>query len=697
LAKDPICGMYVDESVTELKATVRGTTYYFCSETCLQQFVAPERALRTLKLSLTVSAVLAVPILLITYLPLFTMHLANYILLALDTPVQFIVGWRFYRGTYDSIRNRMGNMDVLIALGTTAAWAYSAVVTIFPNATPSSSTYFDTSVVIITLILAGNYLEHITKARASDAVRKLMDLQPTMARRLRGDVQEEVPVEQVEVGDVLLVKPGEKVPVDGVVLQGPSTVDESAVTGESIPVEKGGGDKVIGTTVNKTGLLKIRAENVGQDTTLAQIVKLVEEAQIGQAPIQRLADRVAAFFVPVVVLIAILASLAWYYLGQIGLNFAVLVFVSCVVIACPCALGIATPAALLVGTSKGAQNGILIKGGEYLERAGKVNAVVFDKTGTLTIGKPSVTDVIPLPGYDADAVMRIAGSIERASEHPLAEAIVAESSSRTLQLLETKGFEAVAGSGVKAEVDGRKVVLGNRKMFAGSDGLTAVESKLDELETQGKTAMILSVDGKIAGLIGVADTLKPSAKEAVHALRKLGVSLVMLTGDNAKVAAAISRETGIDRYIADVLPQQKEEVIESLQREDLVVAMVGDGINDAPALAKADVGIAIGSGTDIAKETGGIVLIRDDLMDVATAIRLSRTTLAKIKQNLFWAFAYNVVLIPIAAGALVPFFGIEMYNVLPFLAAGAMAVSSVTVVSNSLTLFRFKATGGKAV
>jgi Cu+-exporting ATPase len=687
--------MYVDESVTELKATVRGTMYYFCSETCLQQFVAPEKALRTLKLSLTASAVLAVPILLITYLPLLSMQLANYILLALDTPVQFIVGWRFYRGTYDSIRNRMGNMDVLIALGTSAAWAYSAVVTIFPNVAPSTSTYYDTSAVIITLILAGNYLEHVTKARASDAVRKLMDLRPTMARRLREGVEEEVPVEQVEVGDVLVVKPGEKIPVDGVVLQGPSTVDESAVTGESMPVEKGEGDKVIGATVNKSGLLNIKAENVGQDTTLAQIVKLVEEAQIGRAPIQRLADRIAAYFVPVVVSIAVLAGVAWYYLGQIGLNFAVLVFVSCVVIACPCALGIATPAALLVGASIGAQNGILIKGGEYLERAGKVNAVVFDKTGTLTIGKPSVTDVIPLGGYDADTVMRLAGSAEKASEHPLAEAIVTESSARTLQLLETKGFEAVAGSGVKAEVSGRKVVLGSRKMFAESGELTAIESKLDGLETQGKTTIILSVDGKIAGLIGVADTIKPSAKDAVRALKKLGVKVIMLTGDNAKVAAAISREAGIDRYIADVLPQQKEEAIESLQREGLVVAMVGDGINDAPALAKADVGIAIGSGTDIAKETGGIVLIRDDLKDVATAIRLSRTTLTKIRQNLFWAFAYNVVLIPIAAGALVPLFGITMYNVLPFLAAGAMAVSSVTVVTNSLTLFTFKAAGSE--
>jgi Cu+-exporting ATPase len=683
--------MFVDETTAELKATVRGTTYYFCSETCLQQFVAPERALKILKYSLVASGVLTVPILLVTYLALFPPRPSNYILLILDTPVQFIVGWRFYRGTYDSIRNRMGNMDVLIALGTSAAWAYSYAVTLFPKLAPTTSVYFDTSAVIITLILAGNYLEHVTKARASDAVRKLMDLQPTMARRLKGGVEEEVPVEHVEVGDILLVKPGEKVPVDGVVIQGPSTVDESAVTGESIPAEKAEGDQVIGATLNMTGLLKVRADKVGQDTTLSQIVRLVEEAQVGRAPIQRLADRIASYFVPMVVSVAVIAGVAWLLFGHVAPNFAVLIFVSVVVIACPCALGIATPAALLVGTSKGAENGILIKGGEYLERAAKVNAVAFDKTGTLTVGRPSVTDVVPTANLDADTIARIAGSVEKASEHPLARAIVAESSSRALQLLETKGFEAVTGSGVRAEVDGKNVFLGNRKNFANHEGLPAVDAKIDGLERQGKTVMILSVDGRIVGLIGVADTLKPSAANAVSALKKLNVSVIMVTGDNARVAAAIAKSTGIDRYVADVLPQQKEEAIESLQKEGLVVAMVGDGINDAPALAKADVGIAIGSGTDIAKETGGIVLIGEDLSDVATAIRLSRSTLSKIRQNLFWAFAYNVLLIPIAAGALVPLFGIGIYNTLPFLAAGAMALSSVTVVSNSLTLFRFKA------
>ncbi len=690
LAKDPVCGMFVDETTAELKATVGGKTYYFCSETCLQQFTAPEKALRALKLSLAISIILAAPILLITYLPLLPAHLADWTLLLLDTLLQFGVGWRFYRGTVDSIRNRMGNMDVLIALGTTAAWAYSLVVTAFPKVIPSSSVYFDTSAVIITLILAGNYLEHLAKARASDAVRRLMDLQPAMARRLNGNVEEEVPVEQINVGDVVLVKPGERIPVDGSVIDGVSTADESAVTGESLPVEKKEGDQVVGATVNKTGVLRVRAEKVGQDSALAQIVALVEEAQVGRAPIQKLADRVAAYFVPAVVSIAIAVGLAWYLRG-VGVNFAILAFVSCVVIACPCALGIATPAALLVGTSKGAQNGILIKGGEYLERAGKVDLVIFDKTGTLTSGRPAVTDVAPIGDYDADTVLEMASSVEKGSEHPTAKAIVAASTAKDLPALEMKGFEEVAGGGVRATVNGRTVLLGNRKLLSDSRELAAVEPRLEAIEGQGKTAMLLAVDGKIAGVIGVADTIKPSARKAVDSLKGLGIKVVMLTGDNTKVAASISKEVGIDHFVADVLPQAKEEAVASFQKQGEVVAMVGDGINDAPALAKADVGIAIGSGTDIAKEAGGILLIKDDPNDVVTAIKLSRSTHSKIRQNLFWAFAYNTILIPIAAGALVPVFGIGVYNTLPFLAAAAMAVSSATVVSNSLTLFRFKA------
>ncbi len=691
MAKDPVCGMFVDESSAELKAQVRGVTYYFCSETCMREFLAPEEELRTLKRMVAASAVLAVPILLLTYLPLLRVPLSNYVLLALDTPLQFVVGWRFYKGTYDSLRNRMGNMDVLIALGTSAAWGYSALVTLAPSLFPFSSVYFDTSAVIITLILGGRYLEHVTKSRASAAVRKLADLQPSIAHRIKGGVEADVPIEQVEVGDALVVKPGEKIPVDAVITEGRSTVDESMLTGESIPSEKNAGDEVIGATINKYGLLKIRAERVGQDTALAQIVKLVEEAQVGRAPIQRMADRIASYFVPLVVAAATVAGLSWYFFGHIGLNFSVLAFVSVVVISCPCALCVATPAALLVGTSKGAQNGILIKGGEYLELAGRITTVVFDKTGTLTAGMPSVTDVVTAGSISSDEVLRLAASVEKGSEHPLAEAILSEAAKRSLSLEEPQEFEAIPGKGVIARLDRRMVAMGNRSLIADKGGdLSKVETDVARLEESGKTVMTLMVDGRVEGVVAVADTVKPSARPTVDSLKKMGIQVVMLTGDNKRTAAAIAQSIGIDEYIAEILPQQKEEVIGSLQKQGKVVAMVGDGINDAPALAKADVGIAIGSGTDIARETGGIVLMKDDLRNVTTAIKLSKKTLSKIKQNLFWAFAYNAALIPIAAGALVPFFGAQIYNVLPFLAAGAMAISSVTVVSNSLLLFRFK-------
>ena len=692
MAKDPICGMYVDEATAELKGQVRGGTYYFCSESCLHEFLAPEKELRKLKIEVLASALLSIPILLFTYISPLPAQSSNYVLFTLDSPIQFIIGWRFYRGVYDSLKNRMGNMDVLIALGTAAAWAYSTVVTFAPGFSPSSGVYFDTSANIITLILAGRYLEHVTKSRASAAVRKLAELQPTVAHRIDEDGAEvDVPIEQVQVGDVLVVRAGEKIPVDAIIVEGRSAIDESMITGESIPAEKSAGDEVIGATINRSGLLKLKADKVGQDTTLSQIVKLVEEAQVGKAPIQRLADRIASYFVPVVIAAAAVASLSWYFFGHIGFGFSMLVFVSVVVISCPCALGIATPAALLVGTSKGAQSGVLFKGGEYLELASKVDTVGFDKTGTLTTGKPSVTDLIPTDLLSSDELLRLAASVERGSEHPLGEAIVNEAKSRSVGLSEPQDFEAIAGKGVKAKVDGMTVLLGNRRLITESGGdLSMVEPELAKLEEKGKTAMIVSLDGKVGGIVAVADTVKPSAKATVDALRGMGVQVVMLTGDNSRTAAAIAEKAGIDQFVAEVLPQQKEEKIESLQREGRVVAMVGDGINDAPALAKADVGIAIGSGTDIAKETGGIVLIKDDLRNVATAIKLSRKTLSKIKQNLFWAFAYNVVLIPVAAGALVPVFGVHVYTVLPFLAAGAMAISSVTVLSNSLLLFRFR-------
>jgi len=684
--------MLVDQSTAELKAQVRGVTYYFCSESCMREFLAPEKEVRKLEVEVAASALLSLPILLLTYAPLLPTQSSSYLLLLLETPIQFVIGWRFYRGTFDSIKNKMGNMDALIALGTSAAWAYSAAVTFAPSLFHTSGVYFDTAAVIITLVLAGRLLEHMTRSRASASVRKLLDLRPTMARRIGKDGSEaEVPVEQVGVGDDLAVRPGEKIPVDAVVAEGKSAVDESLITGESIPADKGPGDEVIGGTINMSGLLRLRATRVGQDTALFQIVRLVEEAQVGRAPIQRLADRIAYYFVPVVIGAASVAGLSWYLFGHIGLDFSVLVFVSVVVIACPCALGVATPAALLVGTSVGAQCGVLIKGGEYLERAGKVDTVVFDKTGTLTIGKPSVTDVISTGGLSPERLLQVAASAEKGSEHPLGRAIFNEAIGRSIRIPDTAAFEAVPGKGVKAMVDGSHVVLGTRRLVSenGAD-LSGAESVLTRLEEEGKTAMIAVVDGTVAGVIAVADTVKPSARPAIDALKAMGIEVVMLTGDNSRTASAIARTLGIERFVAEVLPGQKESAIESLQEEGRVVAMVGDGVNDAPALAKADVGIAIGSGADIAKETGGIILVKDDLMNVAVATRLSRKTLSKIRQNLFWAFAYNVLLIPIAAGALVPFFGAQVYDVLPFLAAGAMAVSSVTVIANSLLLFRFK-------
>lgn len=683
--------MYVDEKTAEFKATVRGTTYYFCSHTCMKEFLAPEVEIRKLKIAVAVGTLLTIPIIVLTYIPLLPSQINNYVLFVLDTPIQFYFGLRFYHGTLDAIKNRIGNMDSLIALGTSAAWAYSTVVTFFPSLVSFTAVFYDTAAAIVVLILAGRYLEHLSKGRASEAVRKLVDLQPKLAHVIRDGKEVEIAVEKIEVGDVFVVRPGERVPVDGAVADGHSSLDQSMITGESIPVEKNVGDEVIGGTINKTGLLKVKATKVGQDTALSQIVKLVEEAQIGKAPIQKLADKVASYFVPFVALVAIVSALSWYFIGNIGLQFSLLAFVSVTVIACPCALGVATPAALLVGTSKGAQNGILIKGGDYLEIARKVTAVVFDKTGTLTVGKPSVTDVLSIGKIDADTILLLAASVERGSEHPLAEAIGKEASARSLAVVDPSEFEAIPGKGVKAQVEGKAIVLGNRKLMVElAFDLSKIEEKTSELEGEGKTLMFLAVDGGLAGVIAAADTLKEHAKEMVDGLKKMSIDVVMLTGDNERTAKSIASKLGIERVFAEVLPQQKEAVIEKLQHEGKTVAMVGDGINDAPALAKADVGIAIGSGTDVAKETGGIVLVKEDLRDVVVAIRLSKSTVRKIKQNLFWAFIYNGALIPLAAGALVPLFGAQVYNVLPFLAAAAMALSSVTVISNSLLLERFK-------
>jgi P-type Cu+ transporter len=556
--------------------------------------------------------------------------------------------------------------------------------------------YFETAAIIITLILIGRLLETRTKEKASDAVRKLLDLQPKMAKIIRkegnAEIEVETPLEQVLEGDVMIIKPGERIPTDGIVIDGSSSIDESTVTGESIPVDKKKNDQVIGATINKSGLLRVEATKVGQDTVLSQIITLVEEARTGKAQMQRLVDQVAKYFVPAVLAVAIGVGLGWYFIGGIGITFSLLAFVSVIIIACPCALGIATPAALMMGAGKGAENGILFKGGEYLEIANKVKTIVFDKTGTLTKGKPSVTNIIDTSVMGENELLRLAAIAESGSEHPLGQAVVNYAKEKGIVVSNPDSFEAVSGHGLKARYADHTILIGNRKLMDENHiHVTATtDSMLNDLEIQGKTAVLVAIDNKLAGIIGIADTVKENAKEAIDALKSMGLEVVMLTGDNERTANAVASKLGIDRVIAQVLPQEKEQVISKLKGEGEVVAMVGDGINDAPALARADLGIAIGSGTDVAKETGGIILIKDDIRDVVTALDLGKKTVSKIKQNLFWAFAYNTGLIPIAGGVLVPFLGVGIFGWLPMLAGVAMAMSSVTVVGNSILLGRYK-------
>jgi len=691
---DPVCGMYVD-SGTHLTATVRGRKYYFCSETCLETFTAPEKELTRLKRLTALSLGVGIPLFVVALgmgLGWFWSNLVepmNVVFFVLATPVQFVAGWRFYRGFWDAIRSRSANMDVLIAIGTSAAWGYSAIVTFLPYVGVRGvdpATYYDTAAVIIGLILLGKYFEEIAKGKASDAIRKLMDLAPRTAHVLRDGREEEVAVELVRLEDLVIIRPGERVPVDGTIVEGFSAIDESMITGESIPVDKKIGDTAIGATVNKTGFLKIRATRVGADTTLSQIIKLVEDAQVARAPIQKLADRVSSVFVPAVVAIATFTFFAWYIpLGQ-SVAHALLFFIAVLIIACPCALGIATPAAIMVGTGKGAENGLLIKGGEYLEKAHKLTTVVFDKTGTLTKGKPSVTDVAAFGSRSEADVLRLAASAEKGSEHPLGEAIVRAAAARGLPTEDPVDFEAIPGLGIRARIGGRPVLLGNRKLMADAGvSIAGAEAVLQRFEADGKTAMILAEDATTTGVVAVADTLKDHSIEAVRALKAMGIEVIMMTGDNRRTAEAIARQAGVDRVIAEVLPDQKEEKIKELQGAGKVVSMVGDGINDAPALAQSDVGIALGSGTDVAMEAGGIVLIKDDLRDVVASIQLSRRTVQKIRQNLFWAFFYNAALIPLAAGVLAGL-GIVLN---PIIAGAAMGFSSVSVVMNSMTLRRF--------
>ncbi len=696
MASDPVCGMFVEESENSLHTTVRGTTYYFCSETCLKTFTEPERQLRVLKLSIAFAIILSVPILILSYVPMGSIISAGsigWILLALTTPVQFISGWRFYRGTLDAIRMRTSNMDVLVALGTSAAYVYSALYVIFPKQLPYGGLYFDTSAVIIVLILVGKLLEEYVRGKASDSVRKLLALQPLTARRIRADgSEEEIPLQEVTVDDVLVVRPGERIPTDGAVIEGRSSVDEKMLIGESIPVEKEAGSPVFGATINGTGSLKLKATRVGSDTTLSKIVKVVEEAQASKGPIERLANKVSTYFVPVVIAVALASFGFWTMVAGRPVSFGITTAVAVLIIACPCALGLATPAAVVTGAGKGAENGILIKGGEYLERMQKINTIIFDKTGTLTEGKPSVTDIITFRGFREKEIIEMAAVAEKQSEHPLASAILqrAKNELGDKDIADADSFEAITGQGIKASFAGKRLLFGNTKI------LDAFGIKLSEEATQtlrnlrndGKTAMILAVNGSIVGIVAAADTMKDHVPDAIQQLKNMNLEPVMLTGDNAETAAAVARQAGIARYLAEVLPAGKADVVRRLQKDEhRVVAMVGDGINDAPALAQADIGIAMGSGSDIAVETGGLILMRDDIRDVVAGIQLSRKTMSKVKQNLGWAFGYNIALIPVAAGLLYAVTGVLLN---PILAAAAMALSSVSVTANSLTLRRFK-------
>ena len=646
-----------------------------------------ERKLRAkeisiLKKTLLFSIIFSIPVFIIG---MFIMDLPYRILIlfALATPVQFIAGRTFYLGTLSALRNRTASMDTLIALGTSAAYFYSVAALLGFVA----EQYFETAAMLITLVLLGRYLEAVAKGRTSEAIRKLMDISPKTALVERNGKEIVIPASEIIEGDIIIVKPGEKIPTDGVIVSGSSSIDESMLTGESIPIEKRKGDKIFAGTINKHGLLKFKATKIGEQTILAQIIRLVEEAQGSKADIQRFADRISAYFVPVIIVISILTFLAWFFVFAMPFSFALVASVSVLVIACPCALGLATPTAIMVGTGKGAENGILIKGAEALEISHKINAVVFDKTGTLTAGKPVVTNIFSASKLQEKEIISLAASLEKGSEHPLADAIVEKAKSGEIPLKNVSGFSAVPGKGITGKINGKELFFGSTDYAKSSLDIKDISSKVSALESEGKTVMILFSKKEILGAVAVADTIKKESKNAVAALKEQGIGVWMITGDNQRTADAIANQLGIENVFAQVLPDKKSEYVKKLQGEGKTVAMVGDGINDAPALAQSDVGIAMSSGTDVAMETGNIVLMKSNPADVAKAIKLGRKTMGKIKQNMFWALIYNVIGIPIAAGILYYPCGILLS---PIIAGGAMAFSSVSVVTNSLLLKRAK-------
>ena len=669
--------------------------------------VSAQREINGLKYRSIFSLCVAVTIMALGMITALDFAFKPYLLWLLATPVQFWAGLRFYQGAWGSLKHKAADMNTLIAVGTSAAYLYSLSVVLFPQffmeAGIGHGLYFDTSAMIIALILMGRYLESRAKGQTSEAIKKLIGLRPDTATVIRDGAATDIAIENVSAGDILRVKPGDRIPVDGIIIEGHSSVDESMLTGESLPAEKKAGDTVTGATINTTGSFDFKALRVGKDTVLSRIIRLVEEAQGSKAPIQRLADVIAGYFVPTVMCIAVLTFFVWLVLGpQPSFTYALLNFVAVLIIACPCALGLATPTAIIVGTGKGARYGVLIKNGEALERAHKVDTILLDKTGTLTVGRPAVTDIFPVPPFSEDQALLLAASVEQKSEHPLAMAVTGMAMDRHTKLVKADEFDALPGFGISARVDGHAVLLGNDVLMHDNDiNISQVQGEVEGFRDMGKTVLFLGVDKNIAGLFAVADTLKPDAQEAVNSLKAMHIDVVMVTGDNRQSADFIARQAGIDSVIAGVLPENKAREVKSLQDNGRIVAMVGDGINDAPALAQADIGIAIGTGTDVAMEAGDITLMRGDMAGIVTAIALSKRTMRTIRQNLFWAFAYNVLLIPVAAGILYPFFissGVPaslqfvlgQYGFLnPMLAALAMAASSITVVSNSLRLKSF--------
>jgi Cu+-exporting ATPase len=683
MATDPVCGMFVEERTAELKLVRENRTYYFCSTRCLHEFSQPERELARLRRKLAVGWPLSLLIIVLTY----GYHFPDWpwVAFVLASAVQFYPGLQFFRSTVDAVRARNWNMDVLIAVGTTVAYLYSTAALLLPRDLPQAF-YFDASSLIVTLILTGNYLEHLTRERARGALRKLKELLPTTATVVRDGAEFEIPVSEVLVGDRVRVRPGAYFPTDGTILEGRSSAIEAVLTGESLPVEKGPGSEVIAGALNGEGLLLVEAKKVGEDTFLAQIGQLVAEAETSRVPLQQLADRIAAIFVPVVFVFAIGASLGWYFWG-VGLTVSLLVFVSVVITACPCAFGIATPAALVVGTGRAASEGILFKGRDSLERASRVNVVLTDKTGTLTLGRPVLTDAIPVPGFTEGELLALAGGIEAGSEHPLAKAVVETVRTRNISVTRVEDVRADPGKGVRAVVSGAPVaVLQGRAVREDGIGLAGVNSATERLTMEGKAWSVVVRDGRPVGVLGFSDEVAPGVGDAVKALAEDGIEVVMVTGDHETAARAVAGHVGIREVHAGMTPQDKLTLIREYQSRGERVAYVGDGINDAPALAAADLGIAIGAGTDVAREAGGVVLIRLDFRGVALALRIGRRTVRKVRGNLTWALGYNALLLPVAMGALVPIFGLGMYEVLPVTGALAMALSSTSVVLNSVSL-----------